>query len=191
MSWFGLLWHVLSCKSQTREFERDNKEFEGDKVIKLGQFPILFIFLLLLFWNFIRFLGLEDFWEWQHLQGLPKSARHVRKLCTWLISLLLIARSTTRLASDVTTVRLKVITIKIESFEHRDTWGTLLWHWILMVFIVLFGFFYLILYVCTHAILCFVTSVLGYGSSYIWVLFEDYDHEDMNLYGVLGNILLC
>ena len=86
---------------------------------------------------------------------------------------------------------LKVITIKIESFEHRDTWGTLLWHCSFMVFIVLFGFFYLILYVCTHAILCFVTSVLGYGSSYIWVLFEDYDHEDMNLYGVLGNILLC
>ena len=47
---------------------------------------------------------------------------------------------------------LKVITIKIESFEHKDTWGTLLWHWSFMVFIVLLGFFYLILYVCTHAI---------------------------------------
>lgn len=43
--------------------------------------------------------------RWQHLQVQPRSAKHVRRLSTWLISSLLTTKSTTRHALDATTAR--------------------------------------------------------------------------------------
>lgn len=71
---------------------------------------------------------------------------------------------------------LKVITIKIESFEHWDTWGTLFWHWSFMVYsaLWLFLFDFICMYTCN--------SLFCHFCTWLWiflylVLFKDYDHE--------------
>lgn len=92
---FVWVWAVNFTSTQLCECEKEKVKEESGRVGKQERKGILFIQ-----W------GCELFnLRWHHLQGLPRSAKHVRRQCIWWISSLLTTRSITNPVSDATTAR--------------------------------------------------------------------------------------
>jgi hypothetical protein len=112
----------------------------------------------------------EDLLGWQHLQELPRSARHVRRLCTWLISLQLTTRSTLKVTNPTPPPKKKK---KKKGLSNRGTHR----HTSLTMSFMFCGVLWLLFndHICTHFfVLSFLYLIMDL---FFWVLFKDYGHD--------------